>query len=145
MQKADPIVSLQLQVYNAVQSLVEKLNWPDKSNKGKSLQELFVWKHIGDLASKKYDQLMADLVEDGVMDNYKLNSTPGSYIIGESKTISVGLQVTQPRREFNMDLFCRELERRYHIPPAVTKQLFDAAKQPGNSVSRRITIAEKSV
>jgi hypothetical protein len=137
--------AFQAQIYTQVEELPNKLTFPDKSNRGKMLAMLMLWKRVGDIAEKKYEALMKQLIGEDLVKDPKSISTPGTYVIGEANAMTVECNVSVPRREFNMDWFAKELRRKYKVPEAVTKQLYEEAKQPGNSQIRRIAIKERGI
>jgi len=79
------------------------------------------------------------------MTDPKSITTPGDHFLGGSNVMAINVNVSQPRREFNIDWFANELLAKYKVPIAVTKTIFEQAKQPGKTQTRKITVAEKGV
>ena len=141
----DTELAFQPQIYNYVEDAPNKIVFPDKTNRGKMLAMLMLWKRMAALAEKKYETLLKQLVTEDLVKDPKTMSVPGQYRIGEANKISVELTVSKPRREFNMDWFAAELFKRHKVPIALTKELYEKAKQEGNSQSRTISVKEKGV
>jgi len=137
--------SFQLNVYNDLEEMPNRVTFPDRTNKGKALATLMMWKRVSDLADKKYEALKGELIEHGLLKDPTTITTPGTFVIAEAGPISVEVNVTHPRREFNIDWFCDALEKKYRIPSATTRTLMEEAKRPGTTQSRRLTIKEKGV
>jgi hypothetical protein len=137
--------AFQAQIYNDLEDMPNRITFPDKSNRGKMLAMLMLWKRVADLAEKKYDTLMKQLIGEELIKDPKTITTPGTFVIGEANAMTVEANVSQPRREFNMEWFAKELKRKYKVPEAVTKQLYEEAKQPGSSQIRRIAIKERGI
>lgn len=136
-------LAFQPQIYNYVEDAPNKIVFPDRTNKGKMLAMLMLWKRMAALAEKKYEALLKQLVEEDLVKEPKSYSTPGQFRIGEANKISVELTVSKPRREFNMDWFAAEMAKRYKVPVAITRELYEKAKQEGTTQSRTITVKEK--
>ena len=100
---------------------------------------------MGTLAEKKYDSLLKQLTEEELIKDPKTVSIPGQYRIGEANTITVELTVSKPRREFNMDWFAQEMKRQFKVPEAVTRELYEKAKQEGKSQTRTVSVKEKGI
>lgn len=140
---ADAELGFQAQIYTDLEGLPDRIKFADRSNKGKTFSLLILWKKVEQIASKKYDALMAQTITDGVFDDPKSISTPGNHVLAESNKFSVQLNVSVPRREFNLEWFAKELNKSHKVPIAITKALYEQAKKPGESQTRKITVAEK--
>ena len=106
---------------------------------------LMLWKRVADLAEKKYEALLKKLITEEVVKDPKTISVPGTHTIGSGGAMTVETNVSQPRREFNFDWFCNELHKKYKVPVAVTKALYEQAKQPGSTQQRSIKVKERGV
>lgn len=138
-------LGFQAQIYNYVEEAPNEIEFPDKTNKGRLLAMLMLWKRISTLADKKYDSLLKQLVEEGLVKDPKSLSTPGIFVIGEANKLTVEVNVSKPRREFNMEWFALELKKKHKVPEAVTRELFEKAKQEGTTQNRTVTVKEKGV
>jgi hypothetical protein len=136
-------LSFQAQIYTELVTFPDRIKFPDKSNRGKSFALLMLWKRIEQIAGKQYETLMQTLISDGQLDDPKTINTPGNHVLGDSGKLSVMVNVSVPRKEFNVDWLAAELNRKYKVPTATTKALVEEAKKPGNSQVRRISVAEK--
>lgn len=136
-------MSLQAQIVMDVESMPDRLNFPDRANRGKSFALLILWKKVAQMAEKKYDKLMETMIKDEVIDDPKTLTTPGNHVLAESGKYSVHVNVSVPRREFNADWLATEMMKRYKVPVSITKQLIEEAKRPGTTQVRRLTVAEK--
>lgn len=139
----EPQIGFQTQIYNDLEEMPNRLTFPDKSNKGKMLSMLFMWKRIEQLAEKKYESHYDMLVKEGLIDDPKEITTPGNHMIGDSPKIRVDVNVSVPRRTLNVEWLTARLEKDYNIPQAVTRQLMEEAKRPGTTQTRKITVSEK--
>jgi hypothetical protein len=138
-------LAFQAQIYNYVEEAPNNVTYPDKSNKGRLLAMLMLWKRINQLSDKKYDTLLAQLIEEEVIRDPKTINTPGVHLIGEANKLTVEVNVSKYRREFNMDWFAKQLKLKHKVPEAVTRELFEKAKQEGTSQTRTITVKEKGI
>jgi len=139
-------LGFQAQVYNAVEDLPNRVRFPrDENNTGRMAALLMLWKRVADISEKKYDALVKMMVQDDIMTDPKSITTPGDHFLGGSNVMAINVNVSQPRREFNIDWFANELLAKYKVPIAVTKTIFEQAKQPGKTQTRKITVAEKGV
>jgi hypothetical protein len=136
-------LGFQAQIYNDVDEMPNRLTFVDTSNKGKSFSMLLMWKKVEQLASKKYDKLLESMVGDGMMDDPKSLTVPGNHVLAETSKVSVMVNVSVPRREFNVDWLAKKLLKEYKVPEAMTKVLIEEAKRPGATQVRRITVSEK--
>jgi hypothetical protein len=136
-------LGFQAQIYNEVELMPDRIKFPDRSNLGKFYGLLLMWKRVEQLASKKYDALLEKLIKEDQLTDPKTISIPGNHTIGESGKIAIQVSVSQPRREFSADWLVKRLEKDYKVPPAITRQLIEEAKRPGNTNVRRITVSEK--
>lgn len=138
-------LGFQAQIYNYVEEAPDKITFPDKSNKGKLLAMLMLWKRMATLAEKKYDTLLKQTIDEDLVKDPKTLSTPGVHVIGEANKITVEVNVSKPRREFNMDWFCAQMKKQFKVPEAVTRELYEKAKQEGSVQNRAITVKEKGI
>lgn len=138
-------LGFQAQIYNYVEEAPEKITFPDKSNRGKMLAMLMLWKRMNQLTEKKYDTLMKQLQDEELVRDPKSISTPGIHVIGEANAITVEVNVSKPRREFNMEWFTKQLKLKHKVPEAVTRELFEKAKQEGTTQNRTVTVKEKGI
>lgn len=147
MMKEEPksvaAMGLQAQIYNLVEDLPSKIRWPDKNNQGVLLATLMFWKRVASLAEKKYDALLEQLINEKLLKDPKAISTPGTFVIGKGGNLVTEVNVSQPRRDFNLDWFCVEMEKRHKVQQAVVRALYEEAKRPGSTQLRRITTKEK--
>jgi hypothetical protein len=138
-------LAFQTQIYADLEELPNRLTFPDKSNKGKMYALLFMWKRVQQLAEKKYDSHMKMLQAEELLDDPQKITTPGNHTLGDSGAISVVVNVSVPRREFNVDWLAKEMKKKYKVPEAMTKALVEEAKRPGATQVRRITVQEKGM
>jgi hypothetical protein len=138
-------LGFQAQIFNDIDEMPNRLKFPDKTNRGKLFALLTMWKKVEQIAEKKYGKLLEDMVKDEIIDDPKGLTTPGNHVLGESGKFSVNVNVSVPRREFNGDWLAARLMKDYKVPVAITKQLIEEAKRPGETQVRRITVAEKGV
>ena len=138
-------LSYQAQIVMDVESMPERLKFPDKSNRGKSFALLILWKKVSQMAEKKYEKLLETMINDEMIDDPKKIETPGNHVLAESGKFSVQVNVSVPRREFNADWLANRLMKDYKVPVSMTKQLIEEAKRPGTTQVRRLTVAEKGV
>ena len=136
-------MGFQAQIYSDLEEMPNRLKFPDKSNRGKGFALMMMWKRVEQLAGKKYDKLVEELVRDDQLTDPKSLTVPGNHIIGESGKIAVQVNVSVPRREFNPDWLATKLQSDYKVPVAITKALIEEAKRPGSTQIRRITVLEK--
>jgi hypothetical protein len=135
--------SFQTQIYNDLEEMPNRLKFPDKSNTGYALGLLFMWKRVSDLAEKKYESLRKLYIEEELVRDPKKFTAPGTYALAEAASLKMEVNVSQPRKEFNMEWFCKTLQKRYKVPPAITRQIYEEAKQPGEVQNRTVTVKEK--
>src|SRR5215831_14470187 len=140
-----PPMGFQLQVYNALEDLPNKVEFPDKSNIGRLAAMLMLWKRVADMADKKAEALQKLMIADGQMTDPKTITIPGDHVLGGGGAMTINCKVSQARREFNMDWFASKLLKEYKVPIAQTKAIFEQAKQPGTSHTRTITVSEKGI
>jgi hypothetical protein len=136
-------MGFQAQIYSDLDEMPNRLKFPDRSNRGKQFALLVLWKKVEQMAEKKYDTLLAGMIKEDVIDDPKSIKTPGNHVLAESGKFSVQVNVSVPRREFNGDWLAARLMKDYKVPVAITKQLIEEAKRPGETQVRRITVAEK--
>jgi hypothetical protein len=138
-------MGFQAQIYSDLDEMPNRLKFPDRSNRGKQFALLTLWKKVEQMAEKKYSALLANMIKEEVIDDPKSITTPGNHVLAESGKFSVQVNVSVPRREFNGDWLAARLMKDYKVPVAITKQLIEEAKRPGETQVRRITVAEKTV
>jgi|SRR3954470_670826 hypothetical protein len=138
-------LGFQAQIYNDLEEMPNRIQFPDKTNRGKMLAMLMLWKRVADLAQKKYDALIKQLVAEELMRDPKTITTPGTFVVAEANKMTVEVNVSRPRREFNFDWFANKLLKDYKIPPAVTRALMEEAKQTGDVQNRKIEVKERGV
>lgn len=131
------------QIYTDVEEMPNRIKFPDRSNQGKNFFLLMMWKQVETLVTKKYEGLLKSLIQEELLTDPKSMSTPGNYVLGETKKVAVQINVSQPRREFDVAWLAQRLKKDYKVPEAVTRQLVEEAKRPGNTNVRRLTIVEK--
>jgi len=136
-------LGFQAQIYSDLDEMPNRLKFPDRSNRGKQFALLVLWKKVEQMAAKKYEALLNGMIKEEVVDDPKEIKTPGNHVLAESGKFSVQVNVSVPRREFNADWLAHEMMKRYKVPVAITKQLIEEAKRPGETQVRRITVAEK--
>jgi hypothetical protein len=136
-------LGFQAQIYTDLEAMPDRLVWPDKSNSGRRIAALALWKRVADLAEKKYDKLLAEAIEEKLIKDPKSITTPGTYEIGKGGHMTVECNVSVPRREFNMEWFAQKLYEGHQVPPPETKHLMETAKQPGGTQIRRLTILDR--
>jgi hypothetical protein len=136
-------LGLQAQVWMDLDRLQDRLSFPSRSNAGKDFAMLFVWKLIEQVSGKKYKELMDKLISDGRLVDPQTLSFAGNHVLGEAGRYIVQVNVSVPRREFNADWLANRLLKDYKVPHAITRQLIEEAKRPGNTQVRRVTVAEK--
>jgi hypothetical protein len=136
-------LGLQAQISMDVEAMPDRLNFPDRSNRGKQFALLSMWKKVQQIAEKKYEKLLETMIREEVLDDPKTLTTPGNHVLAESGKFSVQVNVSVPRREFNPDWLANRLMKDYKVPVSITKQLIEEAKRPGTTQVRRITVAEK--
>jgi hypothetical protein len=104
---------------------------------------LFVWKKIEQIAAKKYEELLKKLISEKQLNDPQALTFAGNHVLGESGKYAVQVNVSVPRREFNVDWLAQRMEKDYKVPISITRQLVEEAKRPGNTQVRRITVLEK--
>ena len=136
-------LGLQAQLWMLLDTLADKLKFPDRSNAGRDFAMLFVWKHTEQIAAKKYKELLDKLVQDEMIEDAQVITNAGNHMLGEAGRYAVQVNVSVPRREFNADWLAERMAKDYKVPTAITKQLIEEAKRPGKTQVRRITVIEK--
>ena len=136
-------LGLQAQIVMEIESLPDRLKFPDRSNRGKQFALLIMWKKVQQVAEKRYQALFASMVKEEAIDDPNVITVPGNHVLAESGKFTVLANVSVPRREFNGDWLANKLMKDYKVPVSITKQLIEEAKRPGATQVRRITIAEK--
>jgi hypothetical protein len=136
-------LGLQAQIYTDVETMPDRIKFPDRSNIGKALGLLMMWKKVEQLAAKKYETLLKEQIKQGAITDPQSLTTPGTHELGGNKKIAVQVNVSVPRREFNVDWLAARMEKDYKVPQAMTRQLVEEAKRPGSTQVRRVTIVEK--
>lgn len=140
-----PDLGFQTQILKALDELPSRVAFPDKSNKGRLYALLALWKRVKSIADSKSEALLAELQKEQLITDPKSITTAGTHTIGSAGKLEVTVDVTQPRREFNLDWFCAELQKGYKVPPSVTRSLYESAKRPGTSQTRTIKVKEGGI
>ena len=120
--------------------LVEKS--PDaRSNQGKRLGELFLWKEIVKYAEGRYEKEMKAAEAEGliVRDSER---APGQYVLAESGHFVVMGSVTEKIRRFNADVLAEWMFKKYKVPVMETKEAVEKSKVPTAS-ALRVSIVER--
>ena len=138
-------VGFQAQIIKALDALPSQIRFPDNSNKGKLYGLYAMWKRIKSVADSRAETQLAELQREELITDPKSIKTPGTHTIGSAGKLEVVVEVTQPRREFNIEWFAAELQKSHKVPISVTKSLFEAAKRPGTSQNRTIKVSEEGV
>jgi hypothetical protein len=136
-------LGLEAQLSMDVDKLEDRLKFPDRSNTGRQYAMLFIWKKLEQIAGKKYKDLMDKLISDKQLQDPQKLTVAGNHILGEGGKYIVQVNVSVPRREFNTDWLATELGKRYNVPTAITRQLIEEAKRPGDTQVRRVTVVER--
>jgi hypothetical protein len=129
---------LLMQAYNIVERVPDMLVFPDKSNTGKSIGLFMVWKRISSLTEKKHRLLAESLIEDKLIKDYRKMDVPGTFEMARAGKMRLDVTVSVPRKEFNIDWFCEQMLKQYKVPVAMTKMLFEQAKQPGHTQTKTL-------
>ena len=143
----DPVgdIGFQTQIMKALDELPSRVKFPDNSNKGKLYGLLALWKRIKSIADARYEAQLKELQSEELITDPKSIRTAGTHTIGTAGKLAVIVDITQPRREFNLEWFCNELHAKYKVPPSVVKSLYEDAKRPGTSQTRTIKVTEQGV
>jgi hypothetical protein len=112
------------------------------ANTSRILAELFMWNWIGKFADSKYDKLLAQAKDEGVLGNLE-GLEIGVHGLAESKHFFVTVTVTEPVRRFDPDALCKWALAMYNVPTIIMKEQIDKAKTPTKS-QIKITIAERA-
>lgn len=144
IEKAGGELSLQAQIYNAVSTIPDKLVLPDKSNEGARVATYATWKRIAQIAEKKAESSLALLIEDGIIKDPKSKDVAGEHELGKAGSLTVKLNVSVPRREFNFDWFAKKLLKEYKVPTVATRAYMEDAKQSGSVQTRTISVIDKA-
>jgi hypothetical protein len=136
-------LGFQAQIFTDLEEMPNRLTWPDRTNSGKKIASLALWKRVADLAQKKYDTLLSEAIEDKLIKDPKTITTPGTYEIGKGGNMTVECNVSVPRREMNFEWFAGKLQEVHGVPAPETRHLFEQAKQPGGTQIRRLTILDR--
>src|SRR5215831_13458243 len=99
--------------------------FPDKTNRGKVIGLLMMWKRVAELATKKYEALLAQSITEQLIKDPKTINTPGTFVIGDANRITMSVNVSQPRRAFNFEWFANALQQKYNVPIAITRSLYE--------------------
>ena len=145
VEKTNPDIGFQAQILKALDELPHRISFPDKSNKGRLYGLLSLWKRVKSIADNRADALLGELQKEELIQDPKEIKVAGTHTLGVAGKLEVTVDVTQPRREFNLDWFCAELQKGYKVPPAVTRSLYEQAKRPGTSQTRTIKVKEGGV
>jgi hypothetical protein len=138
-------LGFQAQIYNDLEEMPNRIKFPDKTNQGKMFAMLMLWKRVETLAGKKYEGLLKQSITEDLIKDPKTLKVPGVHVIGQSSKLTVEVNVSKPRREFNMEWFCAQMKRQFKVPEAVTRELYEKAKQEGETSQRTITVKELGV
>lgn len=138
-------LGFQTQILRALDKLPTLISFPDKSNKGRLYGLLALWKRVKSIADNKAEAVLRDLQKEELIKDPKEIKTAGTHTLGVAGKLEVTVDVTQPRREFNLDWFCTELQKRHKVPPALTRSLYEEAKRPGSAQTRTIKVKEDGV
>jgi hypothetical protein len=135
---------LAIQTYNIVEKIPDAIVFPDKSNSGRQIGLMIVWKQIADMAEKKYKALIETMVDSKLLRDYKQMNTPGVFTVAKSNNMEVKVSISVPRKEFNLDWFCNAMLSEYNVPIAATKMIYEQAKQPGAVQTRKLMAKEEA-
>ena len=135
----------QTQILKALDELPDRVQFPDRSNKGKLYGLFALWKRVKSIADSKAEATLKELTTEELISDPKEIKAPGTHTLGTAGKLAVTVDVTQPRREFNLDWFCTEMQKRHRVPPALTRTLYEEAKRPGTAQSRTIKVTEGGV
>ena len=135
-------LSFQAQIYTDLDGMPARMRFPDKTNRGKMLSTLMMWKRVIELATKKYETLLKQLIDEDLIKDPKTINTPGTFVIGEANKVSLSVSVSQPRKAFNFEWFANKLQVEYKVPVAMTRALYEEAKQPGETQNRTLSFKE---
>lgn len=138
-------IAFQAQVLKALDELPTRVKFPDGSNKGRLYGLLALWKKVRSVADNKYDALLKELTTSELITDPKTIKTAGTHTLGTAGKLEVVVDISQPRREFNLDWFADELRKKYKVPPTVTRSLYEEAKKPGTTQSRTVKVTEQGV
>jgi hypothetical protein len=136
-------LGLQAQIYTDVETMPDRIKFRDRSNVGKALALLMMWKKVEQLAAKKYETLLKKQIEEGAITDPQSITVPGNHMLGGNNKIMIQANVSVPRREFNVDWLAARMEKDYKVPQAMTRQLVEEAKRPGSTQVRRVTVVER--
>ena len=136
-------LGLEAQLWMDVEKMEDRLKFTDRSNIGRQYAMLFIWKKLEAIAAKKYKELIQKLISDGQLVDPNQLTIAGNHVLGEGGKYIVQVNVSVPRREFNADWLAAELGKRYNVPVAITRQLIEEAKRPGDTQVRRISTMER--
>lgn len=142
-------LSLQAQIYNAIELIPNQIVPSDKSNTGVRYGLYAIWKRVTQIAEKKADAELAKMIEDGVIQDPKGISTAGEHDLGlgtiqKSGALRMIVNVSLPRREFNLEWFANKLLAEHKVPVVLTKAYYEEAKRPGLSQTRTISVLDKT-
>lgn len=105
---------------------------PDKTNKGKILGDLFLWKTVAKYAQNKYETLLDAAIKDGAIDNPRALGE-GDHTVHTSDHFVYGVKVSKPRQSFDPSKLATSLAKsKFKVPSAVTLQFCENAKKEGN-------------
>ena len=138
-------IGFQAQILKALDELPARVKFPDTSNRGKVYGLYALWKRVKAIAENKSEALLKEMQSEELITDPKTIKVTGSHTIGTAGKLEVIVDVSQPRREFNLDWFCTELHKKYKVPPSITRSLYEEAKKPGTTQSRTIKVMEEGV
>ena len=129
---------------NLTQTLLENIKQDTGrgANTSRVLSELFMWKQISSMADSRYEKLMKEAKEDGVLGDVR-ELVPGQHAIAESRHFFVTATVTEPVKKFSPNMLCAWALKAYDIPEILMKEQIERAKEPTKS-QVRITITERA-
>jgi|SRR6478735_5641355 hypothetical protein len=138
-------IGFQTQIMKALDELPSRIAFPDRSNKGKLYGLLALWKKVKSIADNRYEAQLKELTANELITDPKSITTAGTHTIGNAGKLAVIVDITQPRREFNLEWFCAQLQKQYKVPASVTRSLYEDAKRPGTAQSRTVKVTEQGV
>lgn len=139
-------LSLQAQIFNAIENIPNQIIAPDKSNTGVRYALYALWKRVHAIAEKKAEAELKKMVEDGVIKDPKELIQAGEHNLGLGKegALRMVVNVSVPKREFNFEWFAAKLLDEHKIPTLMTRQYMEDAKRPGLSQTRTISVLDKT-
>jgi hypothetical protein len=145
MNKVTTELGFQAQIYADLEAMPDRLTWPDRTNSGRRIAALALWKRVADIAEKKYDALLKEAIEEKLIKDPKEITVPGTYEIGKGGNMSMEVNVSVPRKELNFEFFAKKLEESHGVPQPATRHLFEQAKQPGKTQVRKLSVLDRGI